>query len=106
MPAAPAARSIWADPTGFCRLFWLAKTLLSEDMVRGPVVSCVGDLSMTEHRSFYLDSEQNDFAEFSEIDHSDIPFVDPANDNERTKGPLSARNRALMRRLIANLRTL
>ena len=40
---------------------------------------------MTEHGSFYLDSRQNDFAEFSEIDHSDIPFVDPANDNEPTK---------------------
>jgi hypothetical protein len=49
---------------------------------------------MTEHRSFYLDSKQNDFAEFSEIDHSDIPFVDPANDNEPTKA------RALMRRLM------
>jgi hypothetical protein len=55
---------------------------------------------MTEHRSFYLDSKQNDFAEFSEIDHSDIPFVDPANDNEPTKARLSARNRALMRRLM------
>ncbi len=61
---------------------------------------------MTEHRSFYLDSEQNDFAEFSEIDHSDIPLVDPANDNEPTKARLSARSRALMRRLTANLRTL
>jgi hypothetical protein len=60
---------------------------------------------MTEHGSFYLDSKQSDFAEFSEID-SDIPFVDPANDNEPTKARLSARNRALMRRLIANLRTL
>jgi len=61
-------------------------------------------LSMTERRSFYLDSKQNDFAEFSEIDHSDIPFVDPANDNEPTKARPSARSRALMRRLIANLR--
>jgi len=59
---------------------------------------------MTERRSFYLDSKQNDFAEFSEIDHSDIPFVDPANDNEPTKARPSARSRALMRRLIANLR--
>ena len=61
---------------------------------------------MTEHGSFYLNSKQNDFAEFSEIDHSDIPFVDPANDNEPTKARLSARSRALMRRLIANLRPL
>jgi len=61
-------------------------------------------LSMTERRSFYLDSKQNDFAELSEIDHSDIPFVDPANDNEPTKARPSARSRALMRRLIANLR--
>ncbi len=61
---------------------------------------------MTEGRSFYLDSKQNDFAEFSEIDYSDIPFVDPANDNEPTKARLSARSRALVRRLIANLRPL
>ncbi len=61
---------------------------------------------MTEHRSFYLDSRQHDLAEFSELDHSDIPFVDPANDNEPTKARLSARSRDLMRRLIANLRPL
>ena len=59
---------------------------------------------MTERRSFYLNSKQNDFAEFSEIDYSDIPFVDPANDDEPAR--LSARSRALMRRLIANLRPL
>ena len=61
---------------------------------------------MTEHRSFYVDSKQSDFAEFSEIDLSDISFVDPANDNEPKKARLSARSRALMRRLIANLRPL
>ena len=60
-------------------------------------------LSMTECRSFYLDSKQNDFEEFSKIDLSDIPFVDPANDNEPTRVRPSARSRSLMRRLFANL---
>jgi hypothetical protein len=52
---------------------------------------------MTERRSFYLDSRQNDFAEFGEIDLCDIFFVDPANDNEPTKARPSVCSRSLMR---------
>jgi hypothetical protein len=50
-------------------------------------------------------SRQDDFAEFaldlSPIDPSDIPHVMPANDNLLTKDRLSARCRALLRRVIA-----
>ena len=54
---------------------------------------------MTEHRSFYLNSKQNDFAEFSEIDLSDIPFVDPANDNEPThQSPAACRKSCFCQR--------
>jgi hypothetical protein len=65
---------------------------------------------MEKCRSFYLDSKQNDFAEPIEeacrLDFTDIPLVDPANDNEPAKVQLSARSGALLRRLIANLRAL
>jgi hypothetical protein len=40
---------------------------------------------MTERRSFYLDSKQNDFAEpigeARRLDFTDIPFAEPVNDN-------------------------
>jgi len=66
--------------------------------------------SMDKCRSFYLDSRQNDFAEPIEeacrLDFTDIPLVDPANDNEAARERLSARGRALIRRLIANLRVI
>ena len=61
--------------------------------------------SMERCRSFDLDSKQNDFAEPIEeacrLDFTDIPLVDPANFNSPTKVWLSARCRALLRRLIA-----
>jgi hypothetical protein len=48
---------------------------------------------MDKHRSFYLASREDDFAEpaadASRLDFDDIPFVMPANDNLRTKGGLS-----------------
>ncbi len=55
---------------------------------------------MDKCRSFYLDSRQNDFAEPIEeacrLDFTDIPLVDPANDNEAAREQLSARGRALI----------
>jgi hypothetical protein len=60
---------------------------------------------MDTRRSFYLASRQDDFAEpsadFGTPDLNDIPYVTPANDNVRSKGGLSARCGALLRRLIA-----
>ena len=65
---------------------------------------------MKKCRSFYLDSKQNDFAEPIEeacrLDFTDIPLVDPANDNEPARVRLSACSRALLRRLMANLRVI
>ena len=63
---------------------------------------------MTDGRSFYLESKQNDFAEptAEAIDITDIPFVEPANDNEPARARLLERGQALVRRLIANLRAL
>jgi hypothetical protein len=57
----------------------------------------------------YLDSRPNDFAEPIEeacrLDFTDVPLVDPANDNEPTRVRLS-RSRVLLHRLMANLRVL
>ena len=62
---------------------------------------------MDARRSFYLASRQDDFAEsaadLSPIDCADIPYVMPANDNARTKDPLSARCGTLLRRLLIAL---
>jgi hypothetical protein len=57
---------------------------------------------MDTRRSFYLASKEDDFAEPapSPLDFSDIPFIEPANDNLRTKDRLSARCASLLRRLI------
>ena len=50
---------------------------------------------MDTHRSFYLASSQDDFAEppkdASGLGFSDIPYVVPANDNLLTKDRLLAR---------------
>jgi hypothetical protein len=57
---------------------------------------------MTDCRSFYLHSKQNDFAEPTEhaqLDFTSIPFVDPANDNDPVKVRLLAPAGALFRRL-------
>ena len=55
---------------------------------------------MEKCRSFYLDCKQHDFGEPTEeaswLDFTDIPFIDPANDNEPTIVPLSVRRRALL----------
>jgi hypothetical protein len=61
---------------------------------------------MTDCRSFYLELKQSDFAETTEgaVDVTDIPFVEPANDNEPARAQLLGRGQALLRRLIANLR--
>jgi hypothetical protein len=60
---------------------------------------------MDARRSFYLHSKQNDFAELNEdmsqLDFTDIPFVEPANDNELTRTRLSARCQTFLGRLIA-----
>ena len=62
---------------------------------------------MEKCRSFYLDCKQHDFGEpieeASRLDFTDIPFIDPANDNELTRVPLSVRSRALLRRLLATV---
>jgi tRNA A37 threonylcarbamoyladenosine dehydratase len=56
-------------------------------------------------RSYYLNSRQDDFAELDadkcHPDTTDIAYVIPANDNVPTKVRLSARCRALLRRLMA-----
>jgi hypothetical protein len=60
---------------------------------------------MDTRRSFYLAPRQDDFAEPASdpgwVDSAAIPYVTPANDNIQTKDRLSARVRALLRRLIA-----
>ena len=65
---------------------------------------------MEKCRSFYLDCKQHDFGEpieeASRLDFTDIPFIDPANDNELTRVPLSVRSRALLRRLLATFAVL
>jgi hypothetical protein len=58
---------------------------------------------MGTRRSYYLASRQDDF-DFPSRDRdwvADIPYIMPANDNERTKDGLSSRCGALIRRLIA-----
>ena len=62
---------------------------------------------MTDYRSFYLDFSQNDFAESTEagLDVTDIPFIEPANDNKPVKARLATRGRTLFRGII-NLRGL
>jgi hypothetical protein len=61
---------------------------------------------MTDCRSFYLESTQNDSAAPTEaaLNVNDIPFVEPANDNKPAKVRLAARGRTLLRRLMINLR--
>ena len=60
---------------------------------------------MDTHRSYYLQSNKDDFSELDgetrQIDTSDVPYVTPANDNAPTKVWLAARCGALLRRLIA-----
>jgi tRNA A37 threonylcarbamoyladenosine dehydratase len=60
---------------------------------------------MDTSRSYYLNSRQDDFAELDadkcQSDTTDIAYVIPANDNVPTKVRLSARCRALLRRLMA-----
>jgi hypothetical protein len=61
---------------------------------------------MTDCRSFYLEYTQNDSAGLTEaaLNLTDIPFVQPANDNKLAKARLATRGRALFRRLMINLR--
>jgi len=63
---------------------------------------------MTDCRSFYLEFTQNDSAGSTEaaLNLTDIPFVQPANDNNPAKARLATRGRILLRRLIINLRVL
>ena len=63
----------------------------------------IGGPAMDTRRSYYLQSNQDDFsdAEPCQFDTSDVPYVTPANDNAPTKVRLSARCGALLRRLIA-----
>ena len=60
---------------------------------------------MDTRRSYYLQSNQDDFSELDaetrQFDTSDVPYVSPANDNAPTKMRLAARCGALLRRLIA-----
>jgi hypothetical protein len=57
---------------------------------------------MDTRRSYYLQSNQDDFSELTrQFDTSDVPYVSPANDNAPTKMRLAARCGALLRRLIA-----
>ena len=60
---------------------------------------------MDTRRSYYLQSNQDDFSELDaetrQFDTSDVPYVNPANDNAPTKMRLAARSGALLRRLIA-----
>jgi hypothetical protein len=59
---------------------------------------------MDTSRSYYLNSRQDDFEELDadkcQSDTTDIAYVIPANDNVPTKVRLSARCRALLRRLM------
>jgi hypothetical protein len=58
---------------------------------------------MDRRRSFYLASREDDFyvpaPDEDSVKLTDAPFVTPANDNFRVKDGLSARCRALFRRL-------
>ena len=60
---------------------------------------------MDARRSYYLQSNKDDFSELEgethQFDTSDVPYVYPANDNAPTKVRLAARFGALLRRLIA-----
>jgi tRNA A37 threonylcarbamoyladenosine dehydratase len=60
---------------------------------------------MDTRRSYYLQSNQDDFSELDaetrQFDSSDVPYVTPANDNAPTKVRLAAHCRAFLRRLIA-----
>ena len=60
---------------------------------------------MDARRSYYLQSNKDDFSEFDaetrQFDTSDVPYVTPANDNPQTKVRLAARCGALLRRLMA-----
>jgi hypothetical protein len=59
---------------------------------------------MDARRSFYLAALRNDLGEPtippSDLNCHDIPYIIAANDNFRVKDRLSARCRALLRRLI------
>ena len=59
---------------------------------------------MDTRRSYYLQSNQDDFseldAEIRQFDTSAVPYVTPANDNAPTKVRLAARCGALLRRLV------
>jgi hypothetical protein len=59
---------------------------------------------MDTSRTYYLNSRQDDFEELDadkcQCDTTDIAYVIPANDNVPTKVRLSARCRALLRRLM------
>ena len=64
-----------------------------------------GGPAMDTRRSYYLQSNKDDFSELDsetgQFDTSDVPYVTPANDNAPTKVRLAARCGALLRRLIA-----
>ena len=59
---------------------------------------------MDTRRSYYLQSNQDDFSELDAetrpSDITDVPYVTPANDNVPTKVRLAARCGALLRRLM------
>jgi hypothetical protein len=60
---------------------------------------------MATRQSFYLIGRADDFVEPappSGLDCDDIPYITAANDNDRVKDRLSARCRALLRRLISS----
>jgi len=61
---------------------------------------------MTDCRSFYLECTQNESAESTEtaLNDTDIPFIEPANDNEPAKARLAERGRTLLHRLMVKLR--
>jgi hypothetical protein len=65
---------------------------------------------MTDYRSVYRESGQNNFTEppreACRLDFTDIPFVEAANDKSRQKARLSRRCRILLRHLMINLRAL
>jgi hypothetical protein len=56
---------------------------------------------MTDYRSFYLELKKNDIAGSTEatLDVTDIPFIEPANDNSPAKARLATLRRTLFRRL-------
>jgi hypothetical protein len=61
---------------------------------------------MDARRSYYLAPREDDLevpasGGAGRIDCTDIPYIAPANDDSRVKDGLSARSRALLRRLIA-----